>query len=180
MSRIGKKPIKVPENVKAEIENGKISITGPKGSLSFLHRPEVSAGFSEGEITVKKKSHSKKAPAFWGTTARIIENMIEGVTNGFEKQLELNGVGFRMSVNGNKIDMALGFSHPVEASIPEGIEAKIEGNILTVSGIDKQRVGQFAAEIRALKPAEPYKGKGFKYVGEVIIRKEKKKMAAAE
>jgi len=180
MSRIGKKPIKVPEGVKAEIENGKITITGAKGSLDFSCRPEISVEFSDGEIIVKKVGNSKKAPAFWGTAVRIIEGMIEGVTEGFEKQLELNGVGFRMALQEKKIDMALGFSHPVEVNIPEGIEVKIEGNSLTVSGIDKQKVGQFTAEIRALKPAEPYKGKGFKYAGEVIIRKEKKKTAVAE
>jgi len=180
MSRIGKKPIKVPENVKVEIENGKIAITGTKGLLEFMYRPEISVELSGDEIIVKKAGNSKKAPAFWGTTARIIEGMIEGVTEGFEKQLELNGVGFRMALQGKKIDMALGFSHPVKVNIPEGIEVKIEGNILTVSGINKQKVGQFAAEIRSLKPAEPYKGKGFKYAGEAIIRKEKKKTAVAE
>jgi len=180
MSRIGKKPIKVPKSVKTEIQKGKIIVTGAKGSLDFSYRPEISVEFSGDEIIVKKVGNSKKAPAFWGTTARIIENMIKGVTDGFKKQLELNGVGFRMSLQGKKIDMALGFSHPVEMIIPEGIEVEIEGNILTVSGIDKQKVGQFAASIRSLKPAEPYKGKGFKYVGEIIIRKEKKKMAAAE
>jgi len=180
MSRIGKKPIKVPQGVKAEIENGKITIAGTKGSLEFSLRPEISAELSGEEIKIKKASHSKRAPAFWGTAVRIIENMIRGVTEGFEKQLELNGVGFRMSLQGKKIDMALGFSHPVEVDIPEGIEVRIEENILTVSGIDKQKVGQFAANIRALKPAEPYKGKGFKYAGETIIRKEKKKVAVAE
>jgi len=180
MSRIGKKPIKVPESVKTEIQNGKIIITGAKGLLDFSYRPEISVELFNGEIIVKKVSNSKKAPALWGTTARIIANMIEGVTEGFEKQLELNGVGFRMALQGRKIDMALGFSHPVEVTIPEGIEVKIEGNILTVSGIDKQKVGQLAASVRSLKPAEPYKGKGFKYVGEVIIRKEKKKTAVAE
>jgi large subunit ribosomal protein L6 len=108
----------------------------------------------------------------------MISNMIEGTTKGFQKQLELNGVGFRMAVAGKKINLALGFSHPVEMIIPEGIEAKIEANVLTISGIDRQKVGQFAAIIRELKPVEPYKGKGFKYVGEIVRRKEGKKASA--
>ena len=111
----------------------------------------------------------------WGTTNRLIGNMIEGVSNGFSKTLELNGVGFRMEMMGKKLKLALGFSHPVEVEIPEGLEAKVENNTLTIGGIDKQKVGQFAAEIRGLKPVEPYKGKGFKYAGEVVRRKEGKK-----
>jgi len=126
---------------------------------------------------VEKKGRGKDAPAIWGTTARIIENMIEGVTNGFQKKLELNGVGFRMSVAGKKINLALGFSHPVVVDVPEDLQVTIEANIMTVSGIDKYKVGQFAANIRALKPVEPYKGKGFKYVGEYVRRKEGKKSA---
>ena len=180
MSRIGKKPIEAPRDVKVEIEGNEIKITGPKGSLDFTHRTEVSVEFSDNKITVKKVINSKKAPAFWGTTVRIIENMIRGVTNGFEKQLELSGVGFRMSLQGKKLNMALGFSHPVEVEIPEDLEVKIEENIITVSGIDRQKVGQLAANIKSLKPVEPYKGKGFKYVGEIVRRKEKKKAAVAE
>lgn len=180
MSRIGKKPIKVPHDVKVEIKGNEIILTGPKGSLSFTHRLEVSLEFSDNKILVKKVVNSKKAPAFWGTTVRIIENMIKGVTDGFEKQLELSGVGFRMLLQGRKINMALGFSHPVEAEIPEGLEVKIEENIITVSGIDKQKVGQLAANIKSLKPVEPYKGKGFKYVGEIVRKKEKKRAVVAE
>lgn len=116
----------------------------------------------------------------WGTTARLIANMIEGVSNGFTKKLELNGVGYRMAVKGKTLDFALGFSHPVELPIPEGLEAAVEGNTLSISGIDKQAVGQFAAEIRSLRPVEPYKGKGFKYEDEIVRRKEGKKAAAGE
>ena len=123
------------------------------------------------------RGKGKNAPAVWGTTARIIENMIEGVVNGFKKQIELNGVGFRMSTAGKKINLALGFSHPVVVDVPADLEVAIEGNVMTISGIDKRKVGQFSANIRALKPVEPYKGKGFKYVGEYVRRKEGKKAA---
>ncbi len=179
MSRIGKKPIAVPPNVKVDISGNKIVIAGPKGSLDFIFHQEIAVEVSGGKILTKQIGSSKEAPAIWGTTAKIIENMIKGVTEGFQKQLELNGVGFRMAVAGKKINLALGFSHPVEAQIPEGIEAKIEGNVMTISGIDKQKVGQFAAEIRSLKPVEPYKGKGFRYVGEVVRKKVGKKAITA-
>jgi len=179
MSRLGKKPIIIPPGVEVKMSGRKISIKGPKGTLDFEHRDEVKAEISGGEVIVKNIGKTKEAPAIWGTTARIIANMIKGVTEGFSKQLELNGVGFRMNLQGKKIVLALGFSHPVEVEIPEGIEIKIENNIIIVSGIDKQKVGQFAADIRNLKPVEPYKGKGFKYAGEVVRKKEGKKAAAA-
>ncbi len=175
MSRIGKKPIEIKDGVKIEVKDGAASVTGPKGNLVFKFSPEMEVKISEKEVSVIKKGNSNNAEALWGTTARIIENMIKGVTEGYQKQLELNGVGFRMALQGKKINMALGFSHPVVVEIPEGIEVKIENNILTVSGIDKQKVGQFAASIKALKKVEPYKGKGFKYVGEIVRRKEGKK-----
>lgn len=180
MSRIGKKPIGISEGVKVDIQNNKISVSGPKGSLEFMHALEVTVKIEEAQVIVEKKNNTKKASAIWGTTARMIDNMIEGVKNGFQKQLELNGVGFRMALQGKKINLALGLSHPVEVVIPEGIGVEIKDNIITISGMDKQKVGQFSAVIRALKPAEPYKGKGFKYVGEVIRRKEGKKAATAE
>lgn len=155
-----------------------VSVKGPKGALAFTHHHEVTLHIEEGKVSVEKTGGSKKASAVWGTTTKILSNLIEGVTEGFQKQLELNGVGFRMSVAGKKITMALGFSHPVIVDVPADLEAKIEGNVLTISGIDKQKVGQLAAEIRDLKPVEPYKGKGFKYVGEVVRRKEGKKASA--
>jgi large subunit ribosomal protein L6 len=179
MSRLAKKPIIIPAGVIAEIAGNKISIKGSKGSLDFTHHNEVKIEIKPEGILVTKKGKTKEAPAIWGTTARLIENMIEGVTQGFQKKLELNGVGYRMNMAGKKITLALGFSHPVEVQIPDGIDVKIEGNALTVSGIDKQKVGQFAANIRRLKPVEPYKGKGFKYAGEVVRRKEGKKATAA-
>lgn len=178
MSRIGKKPVVVPSGVEASIKANVISVKGPKGTLSFAHHTDVSVALTEGVFTVAKVGESKRAQAIWGTTVKVIANMIDGVTKGFQKQLELSGVGFRMAVQGKKINLALGFSHPVEVDIVDGLEAKIEANVLTVSGIDKQKVGQFAAEIRRLKPVEPYKGKGFRYVGEIVRRKEGKKASA--
>ena len=178
MSRIGKKTIKIPDGIEVKYAGKRLEIKGPKGSLDLLIHPEVELEIKDKEINVKKIGKSKKAPAIWGLTRALIENMILGVRDGYEKKIELQGVGFRMTVQGNKINLAIGFSHPVEVSVPEGLEAKIaENNILTISGRDKQLVGQFAADIRELKPVEPYKGKGFRYVGEHVRRKAGKKAA---
>jgi large subunit ribosomal protein L6 len=179
MSRIGKKIIVIPAGIEVKQDKNRVEVKGPKGTLSLeLHR-EVSLEIKENEITVKKTGGSKKAPALWGLTRALIDNMILGVKDGYQKKVELQGVGFRMAVQGKKINLALGFSHPVEVMIPEGLEAQIvENNILQISGIDKQLVGQFAANIRELKPVEPYKGKGFRYVGEHVRRKAGKKAAA--
>lgn len=178
MSRIGKKPITIPQGVTTEISSRVLKVSGPKGKLEMPIHLEVELKISSNEITVEKTGKSKKAPAIWGTTARLVQNMLEGALNGFRKKLELNGVGYRMSLAGKKIKLALGFSHPVEVSIPEGLEVKIEENTMTVSGIDKQKVGQFAADIKKLRPVEPYKGKGFRYSGEMVRKKEGKKAAA--
>lgn len=178
MSRIGKKPVSIPTGVEVKLSGSMITVKGPKGTLQFSHRREVKVVVEENTAVVTKMGETKKAQAIWGTTTKLIANMIAGVTQGFQKQLELNGVGFRMAVAGKKLNMALGFSHPVERSIPEGLEAKVENNILTISGMDKQQVGEFAAVVRKLKRVEPYKGKGFRYVGEVVRRKEGKKAAA--
>lgn len=175
MSRIGKKPIAIPEGVEVNLAANVLTVKGSKGTLTFTHRREVSVSVAEGAVTVDKIGTTKLASALWGTTAKIIANMCEGVTKGFVKQLELNGVGYRMNVSGKKLVMALGFSHPVEMTIPEGLEAKVENNTLTISGIDRQSVGQFASIIKKLKPVEPYKGKGFRYVGEQVRRKEGKR-----
>ncbi|MDD5489544.1 MAG: 50S ribosomal protein L6 [Candidatus Moranbacteria bacterium] len=180
MSRIGKQSVAIPEGVDAKVSGQKISIKGPKGSLNFDFHDDVEVKVSEKEIRVSAKRNTKQAWSLWGLTRMLIANMIQGVTKGFEKQLELQGVGYRMAVQGKKINLALGFSHPVEVEIPEGLEAKIEKNILTISGIDKQKVGQQAASIRALKKVEPYKGKGFRYVGEIVRKKAGKKAVGAE
>jgi large subunit ribosomal protein L6 len=177
MSRIGKKPLAIPQGVTVATDKNVVTIKGTKGTLVFEHSFDVLVKISENELIVEKIGKGKKSPAIWGTTTRVIQNMIEGVTNGFKKQLELNGVGFRMALAGKKINLALGFSHPVVVDVPADLEVVIEGNVMTVSGIDKHKVGQFSANIRALKPIEPYKGKGFKYVGEHVRRKEGKKSA---
>lgn len=174
MSRIGKKPIIIPAGTEATLSANVLTVKGPKGTLSFTHRREVGVTVGE-EVVVNKIGTTKLASALWGTTAKLIANMFEGVTTGFTKQLELNGVGYRMNLQGNKLVMALGFSHPVEMIVPEGVEAKIENNVITISGIDRQAVGQFAAVIKKRKPVEPYKGKGFRYVGEIVRRKEGKR-----
>ncbi|PIX90163.1 MAG: 50S ribosomal protein L6 [Candidatus Moranbacteria bacterium CG_4_10_14_3_um_filter_45_9] len=178
MSRIGKKPVSIPSGVEVTLSANVVAVKGPKGTLEFAHSRESKVAVIENEVLVTKVGETKKARATWGTTAKLISNMIAGVTNGFQKQLELNGVGFRMVSSGKKLTLALGFSHPVERILPDGLEVKIENNVLTISGIDKQKVGEFAAVIRKLKPVEPYKGKGFRYVDEVVRHKEGKKAAA--
>ena len=180
MSRIGKKPITMPDGVQVHISGQNISVKGPKGKLDFSFHWDINVKVEEKEIQVSVKKITKQTKALWGLTQVLISNMIEGTTKGFEKQLELQGVGFRMAIQGKKLNMALGFSHPVDVDVPDDLEAKIEKNILTVSGIDKQKVGQFAATVRALKKVEPYKGKGFRYVGEIVRKKAGKKAAGAE
>lgn len=178
MSRIGKKPIEIPQGVTVEMVDNKILVSGSKGKMELVIVHDVKVTIKDNTVIVEKGNSSKKSQAMWGTTNRLIGNMIEGVSNGFSKILELNGVGFRMEVNGKKLKMALGFSHPVEVEVPAELEAKVENNTLTITGIDKQSVGQFTAEIRSLKPVEPYKGKGFRYAGEIVRRKEGKKASS--
>jgi len=180
MSRIGKQLVAIPEGVDVKVSGQNIFIKGPKGSLDFDFHDDIEVKSSEKEVQVTAKRNTKQAWALWGLTRMLIANMIQGVTKGFEKQLELQGVGYRMAMQGKKLNMALGFSHPVEVEISEGLEAKIEKNILTISGIDKQKVGQLAASIRALKKVEPYKGKGFRYVGEIVRKKAGKKAVGAD
>lgn len=161
-----------------------LEVKGPKGVLSLELPHEITVLVGEKEITIeqaKEFERVKRARAIWGLTRALINNMVIGVKEGYEKELELQGVGFRMSVQGKKVVMALGFSHPVEIEIPEGLSAEVkENNILAVKGINKQAVGQFAANVRALKKAEPYKGKGFRYVGEKVKRKVGKKAGAVK
>lgn len=178
MSRIGKQPVTIPSGVEATLSGNVVTIKSSKGVLSLTHHHDVKVKIEGAEVLVEKRINSKAAPALWGTTTRLIHNMVVGVTEGFSKRLELNGVGYRMALQGQKLVFALGFSHPVEAVLPSGISAKIENNVLEISGMDKQAVGQFAAEIKKLKPVEPYKGKGFRYVGETVLKKEGKKSAA--
>jgi large subunit ribosomal protein L6 len=181
MSRIGKKPINIPENVEVNIANQQVKIKGPKGALELFLHPKVKAEAKEKEIVINISDSSVKAErSLWGLSRSLINNMVEGVVNGFTKQLEINGIGFKAAVQDKKLVLNVGFSHPVEYQIPEGIEIKVEKNIITISGIDKQKVGQVAAEIRSIKKPEPYKGKGIKYLNEVIIRKVGKAVKGAE
>lgn len=175
MSRIGKKGIAIPDKTEVTINSGEVSVKGPKGSISRSFRPEIAIVSDGKEITLSVVKENNFTKALWGTYASHVSNMIKGVNEGFEKKLILEGVGFKSQVNGNKLVLALGFSHPVEVEIPEGLTVKAEKNVVSVSGIDKESVGAWAAKVRALKKPEPYKGKGFRYDDEVIRRKQGKK-----
>lgn len=171
MSRIGRKPIELPTGVSVEIAGRTITVTGPKGSLNEVLLPEINLSQAENLITLAKGSENPVTQRSYGLMRTLIANMVEGVSKGFERKLEINGVGFRASVSGNTVNLSLGFSHPIEFKLPAGVDAKVEKNIITISGHDKQMVGQVAANLRALKKPEPYKGKGIKYVEERIRRK---------
>ena len=171
MSRIGKLPILIPSGVTITVGDQDITVAGPKGNTSVAKQSNVAVEVKENQIIVTRKDDEITSRAQHGLQRALLNNAVTGVTKGFEKKLEINGVGFRLSGGGKQIDMALGFSHPVKYIAPEGIELKTEKMEITVSGIDKQKVGQVAAEIRSLKKPEPYKGKGIKYIDEVIIRK---------
>ncbi|HKX72972.1 MAG TPA: 50S ribosomal protein L6 [Candidatus Saccharimonadales bacterium] len=171
MSRIGKLPIPIPSGVTITVDDHNITVAGPKGTLTQFTLPFVKVDVTDKEVIVSRENDEAMARAGHGLMRALLSNMVTGVTKGFEKKLELNGVGFRVSGSGQTLDMALGFSHPVKYTAPEGIQLTVEKNLITVAGIDKQKVGQVAAEIRALKKPEPYKGKGIKYVDEVILRK---------
>jgi large subunit ribosomal protein L6 len=171
MSRIGKLPIQVPSGVTITVDQAGITVAGPKGTLTQFALPHVDVAVTDGQAVVTRKSDEKVARAEHGLMRALLSNMVTGVTKGFEKKLELNGVGFRVSGGGQALDFALGFSHPVKYTAPQGVQLTVEKNLITVTGINKQQVGQVAAEIRALKKPEPYKGKGIKYVDEVILRK---------
>ncbi len=180
MSRVGKKPIGIPEKVEVDIKDGLVKIKGPKGELQREIRPEVKAEIKDKALLVSPLGESKKIRAFWGLTRALLANMIEGVTEGFEKKLEIEGVGYRANLEGDSLVLNLGYSHPVKIKKPEGIEFSVEKNVITVSGIDKEKVGQAAAKIRAVRKPEPYKGKGIRYQGEEVRRKVGKKAAGAE
>lgn len=172
MSRVGKKPVVIPQGVTVELKENTLTVKGPKGSLKLEVHPKVQVVIADNELTVNvAKQDNKKERALWGLFRALIQNLVDGVTKGFEKKLEVNGVGFKVALQGTKLVMALGFSHPVEVEIPQDITAAVEKNVITITGSDKQRVGQFAAEIRELKKPEPYKGKGIKYSDEVVLRK---------
>ncbi|MDX2211149.1 MAG: 50S ribosomal protein L6 [Sphingopyxis sp.] len=176
MSRIGKKPVALPGGVSASIEAGTLSVKGPKGTLSLPLFDDISYEVREGEISVQPANATKRARAFWGMQRTLVQNLVTGVTDGFTKVLEITGVGYRANAQGRTLKLQLGYSHDVDYAIPEGIEIKTPDNTtVEISGIDRQKVGQVAAEIRRWRKPEPYKGKGIKYRGEFIFRKEGKK-----
>ncbi len=176
MSRIGKQPVAIPSGVSATVDGQNVTVKGPKGELSAVLVEEVIAQLDDGEIKVTPRDETKRARAMWGMSRTIVSNLIDGVNEGFTKTLEINGVGYRAQAQGNNLQLNLGFSHDVVYSVPEGVDVKTpKPTEIVISGIDKQKVGQVAAEIRSYRPPEPYKGKGVKYAGEYIFRKEGKK-----
>ena len=171
LSRIGKLPVVIPAGVTITVDSGNVVVKGPKGELTQFITPAVDVKVEDGQVTVHPKDESKTARAQHGLMRALINNMVIGVTKGYENKLEVNGVGFRVSMSGQDLEMSLGFSHPVKYTPPTDVKISTNKMEITVSGIDKQKVGQVAAEIRSFKKPEPYKGKGIKYVDEVILRK---------
>ena len=176
MSRVGKNPVEVPSGVEVAISGRLITAKGKLGELSYQFTDLVSATLDDGKVTVAPINETKHARALWGTTRACVQNLVTGVATGFTKQLEITGVGYRAAVQGKTLNLQLGFSHEISHPIPEGIEIKCEKpTSIAISGMDKQKVGQIAAEIRAYRPPEPYKGKGIRYSDEIVRRKEGKK-----
>ena len=176
MSRVGKRPVAIPSGVTASVEGQTVKVKGPKGQLQFVVHDDVEVKFDNGEVKVAPKFKTNRAQAMYGTARAQVANLVEGVTKGFEKKLEITGVGYRAAMQGKNLQLALGYSHDVVYAIPEGITIAVpKPTEITITGIDSQRVGQVAAEIRAYRPPEPYKGKGVKYANEFIFRKEGKK-----
>jgi large subunit ribosomal protein L6 len=176
MSRIGKKPVTIPSGVTADIANGVITVKGPKGTLTLNMRDEISYTVDGNAIIVKPANDTKAARAFWGMQRTLVDNLVVGVTEGYTKTLNITGVGYRANSQGSNLKLQLGYSHDVDFAIPDGIEIKTpDQTTIHISGSDRQKVGQVAAEIRRWRKPEPYKGKGIKYAGEFIFRKEGKK-----
>jgi len=176
MSRTGKKPVAIPAGVTASLEGGVVSMKGPKGTLSIPMEDEVLYALEDGKLTITPANETKRARSFWGMQRTLVQNLVTGVTEGYTKVLEITGVGYRANAQGKTLKLQLGYSHDVDYPVPEGIEIKTPDNTtVEISGIDKQKVGQVAAEIRRWRKPEPYKGKGIKYRGEFIFRKEGKK-----
>ncbi|HET9902847.1 MAG TPA: 50S ribosomal protein L6 [Xanthobacteraceae bacterium] len=176
MSRIGKKPVSIPAGVTAGVEGQTVKVKGPKGALQLVLHGDVAARVENGAVAIEPRNETKRARAIWGLSRTLVSNLMTGVTQGFEKRLEITGVGYRAAVQGKNLQLALGYSHDVVFPIPEGIQiATPRPTEIVVTGIDRQKVGQVAAEIRRFRPPEPYKGKGVKYTDEFIFRKEGKK-----
>lgn len=176
MSRIGKKAVAVPSGVTAGVEGQTIKVKGPKGALQVVLHEDVAARLDDGAIKIDPRAESNRARAMWGLSRSLVQNLVTGVTKGFERRLEITGVGYRAALQGKNLQLSLGYSHEILYPIPEGITVAIpKPTEIVVNGIDKQKVGQVVAEIRAFRPPEPYKGKGVRYAGEYILRKEGKK-----
>jgi large subunit ribosomal protein L6 len=171
MSRVGKKPIPIPKGVSVTIDPAKIAVKGPKGTLSVDRNDNIDVAQEDGALVFKPRSESKEARAAYGLMRALCANLVRGVNEGFVRELEINGVGYRAEVKGDTLTFQLGYSHPIDFKLPAGVSAKVEKNLLTLSGIDKAVLGQTAAKIRALRAPEPYKGKGIKYKEETILRK---------
>ena len=171
MSRLGKLPINLPEGVSAQFNNGVIIVKGPKGELSRAIKAPATVEIADGVLTVSVDKEAKDASAYWGLYRTLINNMVIGVKTGFTKKLEINGVGYRAAVSGNKLNLNLGYSHPIEFVLPVGISAAVEGNAITLSGINNELLGDTAFKVRKLRAPEPYKGKGVKYSDEILRRK---------
>ena len=180
MSRIGKKTIEIPQSVEVSIENNLVKVRGPKGELERYIRPEIKIEKKDNQIFVTPNKETKRTNALWGLSRTLIFNMIEGVTNGYEKKLEIRGVGYKANLEGEDLVLNVGFSHSVKIEKVEGIKFETEKSIITVSGIDKELVGQIAAKIKKVKKPEPYKGKGIRYLGEEVRRKAGKKAVGSE
>lgn len=180
MSRIGKQPISIPSNTTVQIKDGCVTIKGPKGELSRSFPPVVDIRADSDKIEVTLKKEGDSAEAMWGTVRAIIANMVTGVNDGFSKVLEVQGVGYKVKAQGKNLVLEVGFSHPVDVKIPDGIDAAINKNEITISGIDREQVGQVAAEIRKIRKPEPYKGKGIRYKDEHVRRKAGKVVKGAE
>lgn len=176
MSRIGKKPIAIPAKTEVTVVGSTVTVKGPLGELSRVFASGVSCVVADGAVTLTPGAHMTN-PALWGTVSSHVKNMIAGVNKAYEKKLIIEGIGYKAEVKGSDLVMGLGFSHPVKLAIPAGLKVTTEKNIITISGIDKEKVGQFVAEIRAWKKPEPYKGKGIRYIDEVVRRKQGKKAA---
>jgi large subunit ribosomal protein L6 len=175
MSRVGKKPVALPAGVTARIDGQKVAVKGPRGELAFTVPERIKVGLAGNEITLERKDEDRQTRALWGTARARVANLAAGVTKGFEKKLEITGVGYKAAVQGKMVKLTLGYSHDIDYPIPEGIQVVTpRPTEIVVSGIDKQRVGQVAAEIREFRSPEPYKGKGVRYAGEFIFRKEGK------
>lgn len=176
MSRIGKKPITIPEGVEVKIDDNKVDVKGPKGEIQKEFRPEFKIEIKESKILISPKIINKNTNALWGLTRSLIANMVEGVKEGFERKLKIEGLGYRAQIVGDNLELSVGFSHPVRVKMPENVKFSLEEkNVISISGPDLETVSQVAAKIRAIKPPEPYKGKGIRYLNEVIRRKVGKK-----